>query len=83
MLLQCRVEKTVYGVETHWQTGKEKDPGSAVNKERHDVSLLGHHRIHVYRSKKVQLYTKLLIAYCLGNISVNSLSGPRFVYPPR
>ena len=39
------VEKTVYGVKTHWLSGKEKVPDTAVNKEGHDYSLLEHERI--------------------------------------
>ena len=38
------VEKTVYGVETHWLFGKEKIPGTAVSKEGHADNLLKNER---------------------------------------
>ena len=39
------VEKTVYGVETHWLSGKEKVTDAAVSKEGHT----GHEMTHHYR----------------------------------
>ena len=46
--LQTWIEKTVYTVETHWLSSKEKVPGIAVHKEGHADSVLGHERIHIY-----------------------------------
>ena len=43
LLLQASVEKTVYKVETHWLSDKEKVPDAVVSKEAHVDSVLGHH----------------------------------------
>ena len=40
------VKKTVYRVETHWLTDKEKVSGSAFHKKGHVYSLLGHESNH-------------------------------------
>ena len=46
-LQQAWAEKTVYGVETHWLSNKEKVIGAAVNKDDID-SLRAHERTHHY-----------------------------------
>ena len=46
LLLWTRVEKTVYGVETHWFAGKKKAPGAVLSKEGDADSLLKHERTH-------------------------------------
>ena len=38
--------KTVYGVKTHWHSGKEKVPSAVVSKEGHFEKILGHERTH-------------------------------------
>ena len=54
--LRAWVEKKVYGVETHWFSGKEKILGIAVRKEGHADSPLGDERTQDLISlKKVQL----------------------------
>ena len=40
-LLRARIEKTVYGIETHQLSGKEKVLEAAVSKKGHADSLLG------------------------------------------
>ena len=35
------VEKTVHGIETHWLSGQENVPGTAVSKEGHADTQLG------------------------------------------
>ena len=42
------VEKTVYEVEIHWLSSKEKVPGAAVIKGGHADSLLGCESAHHY-----------------------------------
>ena len=39
LLLWARVKKIVYGVKTHWLSGKEKVPGIVVSKEGHAVTI--------------------------------------------
>ena len=46
--LQARGEKTVYGVETYWLSGKENILGATVSKESHADDILGHERTHDY-----------------------------------
>ena len=40
--LSLRVKKTVHGVGTSWNTGKEKVSKAVVSKEGHADSVLGH-----------------------------------------
>ena len=42
------VEKIVNGVETHWLSGKEMVPGTAVRKEGHADCVVGNERTHHY-----------------------------------
>ena len=37
------VQKTVHGVKTHWVSGKEKVPGTAISKEYWTDSILGYY----------------------------------------
>ena len=46
--LQAWVEKTVYGVEIRWLSGREIIPDAVVSKEGHADSYLGHERTHHY-----------------------------------
>ena len=46
--LEAWVKKKVHGVETHWLSGKEKVPATAVCKEGHVDSVLGHERTDQY-----------------------------------
>ena len=43
-----RIKKTIYGMETHWLSGKEKVLSVAVSKESHADSLVGQERTHHY-----------------------------------
>ena len=42
--LRACFEKTVYGEETCWPSGKEKVPDAAISKADYTDSLLGHER---------------------------------------
>ena len=42
------VEKTVYGVQTHWLSGTEKILDEAASKQDDTENLLGHRRINQY-----------------------------------
>ena len=42
----AQVKKIVDGMKTYWLSGKEKTPGTAVSKEGHADSVLGHESTH-------------------------------------
>ena len=82
LLLQARVEKTVYWLETHWISGKEKVLGVAVSKTSHADSVLGYERTHDYKFlvKKKRDATVLTITNSLGEYSLYVLYVPRILY---
>ena len=57
MGLPLQIEKTVYGIETHWLSGKGKVLGTAVNREGHADSNLEHEKTMTvnFLEKKVKL----------------------------